>query len=481
MRSPEILSIAETLRSYQQGELTPVDVAQACIDAYGRREPDCQAWECFDAEHLLQAAGDSAQRLQNSDVALPLEGIPVAVKDIFNTSDFPTQMGSPLWRGFTPGNDARAVFNVKRAGGLIAGKTVTAEFAVHALGKTLNPHNGLLTPGTSSSGSAVAVATGMVPVAMGTQTAGSIVRPASFCGVWGCKPSFGLIPRTGMLKTTDSLDSVGFFVRYAADLAPVFDALRVHGRDYPLSHAALSDVTRQQSPVDRPWRVALVRPHVWHAVAPYAARAFDAWCNQLAANPRFEVIEQDLPLAMVRSHQVHELIYNRALAYYFKEEFAKAELISPIMYRLIRSGQAVSNRAYQTALDGQITMAREMDHFFGKCDVMLTLSTAGAAPPREQEEAPDSALMWTLTHLCVVSAPAFQSPDGLPFGLQLVARRYNDRLLFRFIDEVVSLGLLPVAQFPRDRAGEPDLDVVADNAVLPVAALMPPVCPLPTQ
>ncbi len=463
-------SIAEILAAYREKQLTPVDVAHWSIQAHREHEPSCHAWECYDESHLLQGAEASAHRLAGGEPCRPLEGIPVAVKDIFNTVDFPTQMGSPLWRGFTPGNDARAVFNIKRAGALVPGKTVTAEFAVHSLGKTLNPHSAHATPGTSSSGSAVAVATGMVPVALGTQTAGSIVRPASFCGVWGCKPSFGLVPRTGMLKTTDSLDSVGFFVSHAADLQVVLDALRVHGRNFPISHAALNDTARQSPPTDRPWRVAVVRPQVWSHVTDYAAQALAQWVGRLADQPRFEVVDVALPPGMEDAHRVHETIYNKALAYYFKEEFKRAELISSVMNRLIVAGQSVGNAEYEAALEQQVVLARQMDAYFSGCDVLLTLSTAGEAPPREQEEAPDSALMWTLTHLPAVSAPAFLSPTGLPFGLQMVARRYNDPLLFAFIAELVGLGLLPPKTFPPGRADGAGLRAAGGIAAPPAAA-----------
>jgi Asp-tRNA(Asn)/Glu-tRNA(Gln) amidotransferase A subunit family amidase len=468
MSSFSELSIAGIVSAYRGMRLTPVDVAQWSIKAYRENEASCHAWECFDADRLLKAAEDSMRRLAAGEPCRPLEGIPVAVKDIFNTVDFPTQMGSPLWQGFTPGNDARAVFNIKRAGALVPGKTVTAEFAVHSLGKTINPHSARVTPGTSSSGSAVAVATGMVPVALGTQTAGSIVRPASFCGVWGCKPSFGLVPRTGMLKTTDSLDSVGYFVSHAADLEVVLDALRVHGRNFPISHAALNDAARQSAPVGRPWRVAVVRPHIWEHVPDYAAQALAQWVDKLPGN-RFEIVDVALPTGLERAHHVHETIYNRALAYYFKEEFKRAELISPVMNRLILAGQQVSNAEYEAALEEQVQLARRMDATFADCDVIVTLSTAGEAPPREQEEAPDSALMWTLTHLPAVSAPAFLSPSGLPFGLQLVARRYNDPLLFRFIEEVVGLGLLPPQTFPQGHAGGSAPRAAGGSAAPPAA------------
>lgn len=432
----------------RDGSLTPRDVAERCIARVARAEPTSLAWECFDPDLLRRDADACAARLAKGEPVRRLEGVPVGVKDIFNTADFPTQMGSPLWQGFTPGNDARSVFNLKRDGAWVPGKTVTAEFAVHALGRTLNPHDATRNPGTSSTGSAVAVATGMVPVALGTQTAGSIVRPASFCGIYGCKPSFGLIPRTGMLKTTDSLDTVGFFVSRAEDLEPVFDALRVHGPDYPLSHAALNDAARQTKPSSRPWRVALVKTHVWEGAPEYARQALLDWCERLARVPGVEVTERTLPAEMARAHEVHGLIYDRSLAYYFQEEYKKAELVSPIMNDIIRRGLEIPTPAFQQALRDQETLCRLMDGFMQEVDVMVSLSTAGEAPGRDETELPDPALMWTLTHLAVVSAPLFTGPTGMPFGAQIVARRYNDPLLFAFLDELRGHALVPTGAYP---------------------------------
>lgn len=441
-----VKSITTGLRD---GSMTPQEVAERCIAQVARVEPACLAWECFDAEKLRREAEACAARLARGEPVRRLEGVPVGVKDIFNTADFPTQMGSPLWQGFTPGNDARSVFNLKRDGAWVPGKTVTAEFAVHALGRTRNPHDPARNPGTSSTGSAVAVAAGMVPGALGTQTAGSIVRPASFCGIYGCKPSFGLIPRTGMLKTTDSLDSVGFFVSRAEDLETVFDALRVHGLDYPVSHAALNDAARQHKPASRPWRVALVKPHVWEGAPDYARQALLDWSNCLAQVPDVEVVELALPAEMARSHEIHSLIYDRSLAYYFREEFKKAELVSSIMNDIIRHGQEIPTEVFHQAIKDQERLCHLMDDFLQKVDVMLTLSTAGVAPMREETEKPDSCLMWSLTHLPVVSVPLFTGPAGLPFGAQMAARRYNDPLLFRFLDHLCLCDAIPQGGNPR--------------------------------
>lgn len=441
-------SILSIVDRYNRKELSALDVADYCIRRVEQLDEQYKAFEYFDPKQLRTQA-DIAKKRFNAGIPLrSLEGIPVGIKDIFNTVDFPTQMGSPIWKGFTPGNDARVIYNLKQSGAVVAGKTVTAEFAVHALRKTINPHAPERTPGTSSSGSAVSVATGMVPVALGTQTAGSIIRPASFCGVYGCKPSFGLIPRTGSLKTTDSLDTIGFFTVHCKDLKHVFDTLRVHGPDYPISHRKLNDPARQIKPADRPWRIMLAKTHTWTHVHDYAKSEIMDWMNLLSRDNSIEIIERELPEEMSASHTVHADIYDCTLAYYFQEEYKKKELVSPIMNEIIERGLQVSPQQYQRALRRQEQLSGIMDNFFKDIDVLICLSTAGEAPFRDEIELPDPALMWTLTHLPVISAPVFQSPGGLPFGAQLVARRYNDYLLFDFAEFLQSRNLIPAGPNP---------------------------------
>jgi len=442
------ISIRQIINGYKTGELSPDYIANLCISQYEKTEPVCLAWERFDKKMLLERAADAGKRITDKKPIRSLEGIPVGVKDIFNTSDFPTEMGSPIWKNFTPGNDARVVHYLKYAGAIIPGKTVTAEFAVHTLGKTRNPHDTTRTPGTSSSGSAVSVATGMIPASIGTQTAGSIVRPASFCGIYGCKPSFGLIPRTGMLKTTDSLDSIGFFTLHFEDLEYLFEIIRVHGSDYPLSNRALLNTEKQNKPSGGPWRIALVKTHTWEYAADYAKHALFSWYEKIAGLKDVTISEAQVPSSMEKSHEVHATIYDKTLSYYFKNEFQKDTLVSPIMKTLILHGNTISNAQYQDALVQQNHMAKEMDNFFGQYDILISLSTAGEAPLRDDTEQPDSALIWTMTHLPVICAPVFISPKGLPFGAQIVSRRYNDYRLFKFCNLLNKSGLLPERSNP---------------------------------
>ena len=440
--------IKDILSKIEKKEITTSEISEQCIERIEEYNEKYKVWVSYDEKKLHEQSDKISERIGNGESIRVLEGIPVGVKDIFNTYDFPTQMGSPLWKGFTAGNDARVVYYLKEAGAIIPGKTDTAEFAVHAIGNCLNPHDVTRTPGTSSSGSSVAVALGMTPAAIGTQTAGSIVRPASFCGVYGCKPSFGLIPRTGMLKTTDSLDTIGFFTSKYEDLQTLFEVIRVHGSNYPLSNDALNDEKRQNKSPGKPWKIAFVKTHTWENAFDYAKDSITEFVNKINGLKDAEVEIAELPEAVKHSHNVHQTIYDKTLSYYFQEELQNPELISPVMNEIFIRGRKISVEQYHKALRDQEVITNAMDSFFDHYDVLISLSTAGEAPPREETERPDPSLIWTLAHLPVVCAPAFISPGGLPFGVQFAARKYNDKLLFRFTDYLRKSGLIPEGTNP---------------------------------
>ncbi|HMQ67457.1 MAG TPA: amidase [Ignavibacteria bacterium] len=436
-------SISELLKKVSDGSITPLELAEQCITTIDEYNEMFKVFVCYDRDILFKQAESTSERIKSGKKIRALEGIPVGIKDIFNTYDFPTQMGSPLWAGFTSGNDSRVVYYLKESGAVIPGKTDTAEFAVHAIGNCLNPHDITRTPGTSSSGSAVSVLLGMVPAAIGTQTAGSIVRPASFCGVYGCKPSFGLIPRTGMLKTTDSLDTIGFFTSKYSDLERLFDITRVHGSNYPISNDALNDEVRQNKSGSEKWKVAYVKTHTWDHAADYAKSSVNDFIKKVSALDEIEIDEVSLPEVVLTSHEVHQNIYDKTLSYYFQEEFKKPEQVSSVMNEIIQRGNGITVSEYHEALKDQERIIHSMDSFFGKYDIIISLSTAGEAPLRNESERPDPSLIWTLSHLPVISAPVFRSPDGLPFGVQFASRKYNDLLLFRFTDHLRKNELIP--------------------------------------
>lgn len=419
------------------------DLAEETIAAIERFESQTHSWTIFNKSNLIERALElDRQELADTDVK-SLTGIPFGVKDIFNTKLFKTQMGSPIWRDFNPGNNARVVDSVLEAGGIIVGKTVTAEFAVHALNETLNPHDITKTPGTSSSGSAAAVARGMVPFALGTQTAGSIVRPASFCGVWGMKPSFGMIPRTGVLKTTDSLDSIGFLSTHGKSLRILLDVLRVKGPDYPFVYKNVDSVGSYPKKSDRKWKVGFVKTHTWNNAENYAKEAISRLVDIIAETEGFELNILDWPSSLSNAHEIHSKIYSKSLAYYFSQESKLTNEISEVMQRMIHEGAQISIKEYQKALIHQDQLIDDLDELLEPYDFVISLGTSSSAPPRGIEELPDPSLIWTLGHVPSILAPMFRCPEGNPFGIQFISRRWNDYKLLQAIENLIDINILP--------------------------------------
>ena len=436
-------SLLELIEMVRRRTISIEDMARTVVATVEAKEATTLAWVSFSADGLLSAARAADAKCQAEGVVPPLGGLPFAVKDIFNTRRFPTQMGSPIWAGFNPGNDARVVDSLTTAGALVAGKTVTAEFAVHALNETLNPHDPTRTPGTSSSGSAAAVATGMVPFALATQTAGSIVRPASFCGVWGMKPSFGLIPRTGVLKTTDSLDTIGFVAAHAKSLRPILDRARVTGPDYPFVYRHVDRFGPRPKAAGQPWRVGFVRTHTWGAAEGYAQQAVEQLVTAIAGQPGFEVDEVEWPSELGLAHEIHSTIYAKSLSYYFKNEKLQSSQITPIMRSMMEQGEAIDSARFAVALRQQERLSEALAQVLSPYDIVVSLGTGSVAPPRGEEEVADPSLIWTLAHVPAVAVPAFRGPGGLPFSAQIVSRRWYDYGLLQAVEELVDRGVLP--------------------------------------
>ena len=442
------LDAAAAVELIKSGEIQVLDLVRSCLERIKQIEPIVQAWAFMDPEIPLAKAKELDKKLGDGVEPSDLSGIPVGVKDIFNTQEMPTQMGSPIWKDFTPGNDARVVYYLRMAGAIVTGKTVTAEFAVHTPGPTRNPHNPEYMAGTSSTGSAVAVASNMVPVSIGTQTAGSTIRPASYTGVLGYKPSFGLLPRTAMLKTTDSLDTVGMFARSVRDLRIMFDTMRVKGVDYPIHEQMLSNAAQKH---EGGWRVGLVRGPKWDDAETYARESLVKFAAEIARIDEIEVEELSLPESINRVHEMHSIIYDRTLAYYFKEEFKQQTLVSEAMYRIIDHGNEISLEQYLKALEDQSKIAREFDAFMAKneVDILLDLSTGGEAlKGLDSVDRPDHCLIWTFCGLPAINLPVFVGPDKLPFGAQIVTRRYKDYQLLAFAEMLYETGLLPEPTYP---------------------------------
>jgi Asp-tRNA(Asn)/Glu-tRNA(Gln) amidotransferase A subunit family amidase len=442
-------SLPDLAGSLARGHVTCREYAEESIRKYRQYEAEVRAWVCFDEEHVRREADEWDERIRNGVMVTPFTGIPFGVKDIFNTRAFPTEMGSVLWKRFTPGNNARVVDSLLNAGAIVAGKTVTAEFAVHHLNETVNPYDTSKTPGTSSSGSTVAVAVGTVPFALGTQTAGSITRPASFCGVWGMKPSFGLIPRTGVLKTTDSLDTIGFLAAHPRSLRPILDQIRVKGPDYPLVYRRVDARGAAPKPGGHPWKVGVVKTHTWNGAAEYARDAVCALARSIDATRQFTVEELELPEAFAAAHEIHPTIYNKSLAYYFEQESKHTDYVSPIMREMIDVGRAIDPESFRQALAGQERLANLLARCLEPYDLVLSLGTSSSAPQRGVSELPDPSLMWTLTYVPSVSVPAFACPEGMPFSCQFIAKRYDDYLLLQGLELLAEQGLFPRPRYRR--------------------------------
>jgi len=437
-------SIPKILEKIEKGELVYSDLAATTIKSINQHEDSTLAWETYDLEKTkseLEKFDFQGKAINNK---LKLPGIPFGVKDVFNTKGFTTEMGSPIWKGFTPGNNARVVDSLLEEGCIIVGKTVTAEFAVHGLNQTLNPHNCLHTPGTSSSGSAASISRGMVPFALATQTGGSITRPASFCGVWGMKPSFGMIARTGSLKTTDSLDSIGFLTSHGENLRLILDSTRVSGPNYPYVFKNVDSCGPYPKNIERPWKIGFVKTHVWENAKKYAQKEILSLVNKISLDGNYNVEEITWPDEFFEVHNNHATIYNKSLSYYFKneKESNKNSSITPLMMDMIIKGEAISLEEYCDALKYQEDFCCKLDHLFLEYDIIISLATAGSAPLRSEISQDDPSLIWTFGHLPSITAPQFRSPEGLPFGVQFTSRKWNDYLLLQGIEKLINKGII---------------------------------------
>jgi Asp-tRNA(Asn)/Glu-tRNA(Gln) amidotransferase A subunit family amidase len=412
------------------GALKAAELVEAAITRVEAREPEVQAWAWFDADFARQQAKALDMHRQAGRPTGPLHGLPVALKDIIDTAKIPTENGCALDAGRVPIRDAAIVDRLKAAGAIIMGKTVTTELAFLQAGKTRNPHNTAHSPGGSSSGSAAAVADGMVPLAVGTQTGGSVIRPASFCGVTGFKPSFGAIPRTGVLMQSPTLDTLGVFARTPADAAMCAQVLFGHdagdAATAPAPAPNLLDVALSAPPVKPVF--ALVKPPGWDKADPDLHAAFEELCAALGD----QVFEVDLPAAFDEAAVIRERINLAEMARYYYRYAKQAEVLGPRTQEALTRGNAIGARDYLAGLDWPQVLNAGLEEIFERCDAILCPAATGPAP--EGLEFTGDAIfngLWTLTGVPAVTVPAFTAGNGMPMGVQMVAARGNDARLMR--------------------------------------------------
>jgi len=410
-QDPARLSATQASIEIAAGRLKPSALVEACLARIEKREQDVGAWACIDYRHALVAA----RKLDGEPPRTRLHGIPVAVKDVIDTADLPTEYGSPIYRGHQPACDAACVAQVREAGGIILGKTVSTEFATRHPGKTRNPANLGHTPGGSSSGSAAAVADFMVPLAFGTQTSQSILRPAAFCGVVGYKPTFGTINRSGMKFLSDSLDTLGVMARTVPDAAMIVETLAGQA-------ATAFDATGALRP-----RIGFCRTPWWNEADEATRTALEAYAQGLGRSGA-SVEDVTLPAAFAGLAQaqidVSGFEFYRALTW---ERCNRWSLITEHLQGRIEAGGRVTRERYESGLALGAECRTRMDEVFRPYDVLIAPVARGEAPSGlESTGDPIFGLAWTFLHGPAISLPLLAGPHGLPIGVQVLGPRGGD-------------------------------------------------------
>ena len=408
------LSAGEIVRAVVAGETTCEAVVRDCLARIDARERAIHAWASLDPELALR----QARALDRASRRGPLAGVPLGVKDIIDTADLPTEMGSPIYRGHRPKADAACVALARAAGAVILGKTVTCEFAGMTPGATTNPHNTAHTPGGSSSGSGAAVADFMVALAFGTQTGGSVLRPAAYCGVFGFKPTFGAFNRRGVYPAAESLDTIGLFARTLDDIELMSAVLELRAPAAPVALA-------------RAPRIGLTRTPLWDKAQPETVAAVEGAAAALAkagAPVREIALPQEFSgLRDAARETVNN--YERAAAMAWEWDHHR-DSISERLRKRIELGRTMPHKDYVAALRLGETCRAQLDEVFRDVDVLLAPCANGEAPRGLGETGdPGFQAIWTIMHTPALSMPTHRGPNGLPVAIQLIGRRHDDRKL----------------------------------------------------
>ncbi len=424
------LSLCDAAADIREGRITSAELVADCLKQIDAADEKVQAWAFLDRDYAMRQASAADEHRRHGRPTGSLHGVPVGIKDIFDTSDMPTEFGSPIWAGRTPREDAAAVARLRAAGAVIMGKTVTTEFAYFHPGKTRNPHDTNRTPGGSSSGSAASVAAHMVPGAIGSQTNGSVIRPAAFCGVVGYKPTHGLIPRTGALILSRALDHVGTFTRSVEDAALMaqvmmgFDAEDEDTRS--IATPPLLSTAASKPPL--PPRFAYVRSAAWGHAEPATQEAFGELTGELGE----AAVAVDLGESFGHAIGWQKVVMEVEMAHNLHRDYEKGrDQLSEPLRKLIERGRQYPAVEYTAALAGRAVLNAALDDVFNEYDAILTPAAAGEAPSLGSTGNPVFCSTWTYLGTPAVTLPLLHGESGMPMGVQLVGRRGNDARLLR--------------------------------------------------
>jgi Asp-tRNA(Asn)/Glu-tRNA(Gln) amidotransferase A subunit family amidase len=433
----ELTAIAAAERIVS-GDISAEDYTGACLERIAAVDDTVHAFVHLDPDDALAQARALDERRRNGASLGPLHGVPVGIKDIFDTADYPTECGSPLLKGRRPRRDCTAVARLRAAGAVIIGKTVTTEFAYFHPGATRNPHDPERTPGGSSSGSAAAVAAGMVPLAIGSQTNGSMIRPAAYCGVYGSKPTHGTISRHGALCLSRHLDHIGTFARSLADTALLLEVLAGYDPEddatRPVAAPAFLETVGEEPPM--PPRFAFVRTPIWEKADASARAALEALVDALGG----QAASVDLPDAFAAAWDDQRVIMATDMAHNFGAMVARGDeaASSKTLRDFLAEGSATTAVRYLAARDNARRYAAGISEIFKEYDAIITPAATGAAPKGMATGSPIFNSLWTLTGLPALSLPLLTDEGGLPLGVQLIGERGDDARLLRTANWLVN-------------------------------------------
>ena len=424
------LTAIEAVEHIANGDFSSEEYVGACLDRIAAIDGEVHAFVHLDPDAALAQARDVDERRRDGQPIGLLHGIPVAIKDIFDTADYPTECGTAVLKGRQPVQDATAVARLREAGAIIIGKTVTTECAYFSPGPTRNPHDLTRTPGGSSSGSAAAVAAAMVPLAVGSQTNGSIIRPSAFCGVYGVKPSHGLISRHGALMLSQALDHVGVMARSLADAALILEVLAGYDAadsdTRPVAAPDYLELVDDVPPVQP--RLAFVRTPVWDKADAATHAAF----AELVASLGDQVTEIDLPDDYAAAWDDHHVVMATDMAHNLNPVLERGgDVLSQQLRDLMAEGRSIPAVRYLKARQNAKSYAAGIDHLFDDFDAIITPSTPGVAPVGDATGSPVFNSLWSLTGLPAVTLPMLAGEGGMPLGVQLIGAARGDARLLR--------------------------------------------------